>query len=85
MLCIVFMCQLNRVLFIIVVCYFVRCSTFTSFFCSTFVLIRFLAFHLFVVHCSKEKDSILILDCTPGILILLYPLYKKTITIYASQ
>ncbi len=37
---------------------------------------------LFVV---QQKDSLLILDCIPGILILLYLLNKVTIIIYASQ
>ncbi len=41
--------------------YFVHCS----------ILIYFLFDFCFIVHCSKEKDSILILDCIPGILILL--------------
>ncbi len=48
---------------------------------------------LFIVHCSKEKDSILILDHVPGISIPFNPLYvkfnqllyKNTLTIYASQ
>ncbi len=85
MLYIVFMCQLNHVLFIIVVCYFVRCSTFIhSFNRLLFSFDSLLFIHsLFIVQ--KGKDSILILDSIPGISILLYPLYKNTITIYASQ
>jgi hypothetical protein len=58
MLRIVFMCQLNRVLFIIVV----HCLTFIH----SFLLISFLAFHLFIVHCSKEVDSILVTDRRNG-------------------
>jgi hypothetical protein len=44
-----------------------------------------LLFSSFFVHCSKEKsfNSILILDCVPGISIPLF-LFKYTI-IYASQ
>ncbi len=36
------------------------------YFCSTLILL--LSF--FIVHCSKKKDSILTLDCVPGISIL---------------
>ncbi len=43
-----------------------------SSFCSTFVFIRSSAFHCSLFRCSKKKDSILTLDCIPGILILLY-------------
>jgi hypothetical protein len=39
---------------------------------------------LFIVRCSKKKDSILILDCNPGILIPLYVKYLFII-IYTSQ
>jgi hypothetical protein len=85
MLYIVFMWQLNNVLFIIVVCYFFRCLTFIhSFNRLLFSFDSLLFIHpLFIVQ--KGKDSILILDSIPGISILLYPLYKNTITIYASQ
>jgi hypothetical protein len=37
--------------------YFVHCSIFISFFVRLF----------FLIHCSKETDSILILDCISGI------------------
>jgi hypothetical protein len=73
---IVFVCQLYHALFIIVdryfsllFVYFVRLF---NFICSLFdfCLIQFFCFSLFIV--GKKKDSILILECIPGILILLY-------------
>jgi hypothetical protein len=57
-------------LFIIVIHLFRSLFDFSFTLCSTFVLIWFFCFPLFIVHCSKEKSSILILDCIPGILIL---------------
>jgi hypothetical protein len=82
MLCIVFMCQSYHVVF------YYCCSIIVRFFIQFFV--RLFCFSLFIVHSAKEKDSILILDCIPGILIPLYkkyPLYVKYlfIIIYASQ
>jgi hypothetical protein len=62
---------------IIVVRLFVHCSTFIHSFVRLFVLFDSFAFHSFVVHCSKEKDSILILDCIPSLSI---PLYVKCCT-----
>ncbi len=82
MLCIVLMCQLYRVVFyyccsilLVLFIYFVRCSTFPFIVCSTFVSFDSFAFNLFIVHCLKRKYSVLILDCIPGILILLYKNY----------
>ncbi len=49
--------------------YFVHCLTFYSFCCSI-LFSSILLLSLFIVHCSKEKSLILILDCIPGILIL---------------
>jgi hypothetical protein len=57
-------------LFIVVVHLFCSLFDLHSFFCSTSILC-----FSFVVHCSKEKDSILILDCSPGISIPLYVKY----------
>jgi hypothetical protein len=61
-------------LFVLVDCY---CCSFILFIVQLFIhsVVRFcsssiLLLSLFVVHCSKEKSSILILDCVPGILIL---------------
>jgi hypothetical protein len=84
-LCIMSMCQLIvfviYYLLLVIYCYrsFILFIVQSSFFlCST------LLFHcsLFIV---QRKDSFLILDHIPGISILLYLLYKNTITIYASQ
>ncbi len=50
MLCIEFMCQLNHVLFIVIVCYFVHCLTFPLF----FVWLLF-SFNSFAFHCSLFK------------------------------
>jgi hypothetical protein len=47
MLFIVFMCQLNHVLFTVIVRYFVHCSTFPFILCSTFV-----SFDSFAFYCS---------------------------------
>ncbi len=47
--------------------YFVHCS----------ILIYSLFDFCFIVCCSKEKDSILILDCIPGISIMLYLLINN--------
>jgi hypothetical protein len=60
-------------LFIIVVHLF--CSLFDFSFTLLFDFVRFRSssiplLSLFIVHCSKEKNSILILDCIPGISIL---------------
>jgi hypothetical protein len=57
--------------------------------CSIYFIVVQLSFNsfavsLFIVHCSKEKYSILILDCIPGISILLYVRYLFII-IHASQ
>ncbi len=89
MLYIMFMCQLYHALFyyccslfIIVVHLFCSLFDFRSLFCSTFVSFDSYAFHSFVVHCSKEKDSILILDCIPGILI---PLYEKYLLYHCTR
>ncbi len=76
-LSIAFMCQLNRALFslllvlIIVVSLFCSIIRFSFVLCSTFVLFDSLL--SFTLHCLlfKEKDLILILDCIPGISILL--------------
>jgi hypothetical protein len=80
-----YLCMCQLIVFIIYYC----CLLFivvVHLFCSLFDLhlffvrhlfFQFFAFHLFVVHCSKEKDSILILDCIPGISI---PLYVKCCT-----
>jgi hypothetical protein len=85
MLCIVFMCQLYRVLFIIVV-QFHCCSLFCVLFdfsVHSFVQLLFsfesLLFIYSLFHCTKEKDSILILDSIPGISILLHVKYLSTI------
>jgi hypothetical protein len=62
---------------------------FSSEFCSSFVQLWFsfdsFAFSLFSVRCLKEKYSILILDCIPGISILLYHCTRSIVIIYASQ
>jgi hypothetical protein len=78
MLRIVLMCQLYHVELLLLFNSFCCCLTFIQFFCLILLL--------FIVHCSllKEKDSILILDCIPGILIPLYVKYLFII-IYASQ
>ncbi len=62
------MCQL--IVFFIYYC----CSLFSH--CHSVILIVVFDFHsffvqlfCFIVHCSKEKDSSLTLDCIPGILI----------------
>jgi hypothetical protein len=53
MLCIVFMCQLNRILFIIVAHLFCSLFDFSFILCSTFVSIRFFCFSLFAVQKRK--------------------------------
>jgi hypothetical protein len=85
MLCIVLMCQLHRVVFIIVVSLFCLLFDFPIHLLFDFCFIRFFCFSLFIVCCSKEKYSILTLDCIPGISILLYHCTRSTIIIYASQ
>ncbi len=60
-------------LFVLVICY---CCSFILFIVRLFIhLVPFcyssiLLFSSFILHCSKEKSSILILDCVPGISIL---------------
>ncbi len=56
-------------LFIIVVHLFFPLFDFYSF-CFRFCSFSILLLSLFVVHCSKEKSSVLILDSVPGISIL---------------
>jgi hypothetical protein len=92
MLCLVFMCQLYRALFdhccsllLLLIIYFVSCSTFPNISCSIFVLILFFFFSFIRYSFFKRKDSILNLDFIPGILILLYHCTRTTIIIYASQ
>ncbi len=92
MLCIIFMCQLCCLLFIIVAQFYFCCSfilfvvqfSFILLFdcCSHLILLLFI-YSLFIVQ--KEKDSILILDCIPGISILLYHCTRTTVIIYANQ
>ncbi len=85
MLCIVLMCELYHVVFIIVVQFILLLFDF-------FIRLLFdFCFHsiLLLLYCSlfivkKKKDSILILDCIPGISIPLYVKYLFSI-IYASQ
>jgi hypothetical protein len=80
MLCIVLMCQLYYCCSIIL--FVVR--LFHSSFVQLFFSFDYFAFPLFIVCCSKKIDSILILDCIPGIYIPLYVKYLFII-IYASQ
>jgi hypothetical protein len=67
MLYIILVCQLYRVVYYCCSIYFVA-GRFSVKFYSSFVRLLF-SFDSFAFHCSlfKEKDSILILDCIPGI------------------
>ncbi len=62
----IYLCSLS----IVIINLFHALFDFHSSCCSTFVLLRLFCFSLFIVHCSKEKLFILILDCIPGISIL---------------
>ena len=57
-------------LFIIDIILFCSLFDFSSTLLFDFVLLRSFCFSSFFVYCSKEKSSILILDCVPGILLL---------------
>ncbi len=63
MLCIVLICELYRVVFIIVVQFILLLFNFSFVFCSTFVFIQFFCF--FIVHCSLLKEKRLNSD--PGL------------------
>ncbi len=69
-------CQLIIVIIYYLLLFIYRCCSFILFvvqfpfvLCSTFVLIQFFAFHFSLL---KRRDSVLILDCIPGISILLF-------------
>ncbi len=81
MLCIMLVCHLYRVDLLLL------SDFYSSFVHPLFDFCFHLILLLFIVHCSlfKEKDSILILDCIQGILILLYHCTRSIIIIYASQ